>query len=164
MRLKVPYNDFERFCKSQSEILYTQKFLCRMGDVGEMDLIVFLKKFILYLTILYVLWIPIAGKYFSYSVVAVDLTNFFLFYLPLNMIPFVALILATPIEKYRMAKFIFFGLVLTIGFNLSIVILQILFSTFQTDLLYLYAIGRIAFPFLLWVAFTHETIFAFRDE
>ncbi len=129
-----------------------------------MDIIVFLKKFILYLTVLYILWIPIAGKYFSYSVVAVDATNFFLFYLPLTMIPFVALVLATPIEKSRMIKFIFFGLVLTIGFNLSIVILQILFSTFQTDLLYLYAIGRIAFPFLLWVAFTHETIFVFRDE
>ncbi|HJH29267.1 MAG TPA: hypothetical protein C5S51_06180 [Methanosarcinaceae archaeon] len=132
--------------------------------MGEMDIIVFLKKFILYLTVLYILWIPIAGKYFSYSVVAVDATNFFLFYLPLTMIPFVALVLATPIEKSRMIKFIFFGLVLTIGFNLSIVILQILFSTFQTDLLYLYAIGRIAFPFLLWVAFTHETIFVFRDE
>ena len=135
-----------------------------MGDVGEMDLIVFLKKFILYLTILYVLWIPIAGKYFSYSVVAVDATNFFLFYLPLNMIPFVALILATPIERSRMLKFIFFGLLLTICFNLSIVILQIIFSSFQTDLLYLYAIGRIAFPFLLWIAFTHETIFVLKDQ
>lgn len=135
-----------------------------MGDVGEMDLIAFFKKFMLYLTVLYVLWIPIAGKYFSYSVVAVDVTNFFLFYLPLNMIPFVALVLATPIEKLRMAKFIFFGLLLIISFNLLIVILQIIFSSFQADLLYLYAIGRIAFPFLLWVAFTHETIFAFSDK
>ena len=135
-----------------------------MGDVGEMDLILFLKKFILYLTILYVLWIPIAGKYFSYSVVAVDITNFFLFYLPLNLIPFVALVLATPIEKPRMVKFIFFGFVLIICFNFLIVILQIIFSSFQADLLYLYAIGRIAFPFLLWVVFTHETIFDLRDE
>lgn len=135
-----------------------------MGDVGEMDLIAFFKKFMLYLTVLYVLWIPIAGKYFSYSVVAVDVTNFFLFYLPLNMIPFVALVLATPIEKPRMAKFIFFGLLLIISFNLLIVILQIIFSSFQADLLYLYAIGRIAFPFLLWVTFTHETIFAFSDK
>lgn len=129
-----------------------------------MDLITFFKKFMLYLTVLYVLWIPIAGKYFSYSVVAVDVTNFFLFYLPLNMIPFVALVLATPIEKPRMVKFIFFGLLLIISFNLLIVILQIIFSSFQADLLYLYAIGRIAFPFLLWVAFTHETIFALSDK
>jgi hypothetical protein len=135
-----------------------------MGYEGEMDLIVFFKKFILYLTILYILWIPIAGKYFSYSVVAVDITNFFLFFLPLNMIPFVALVFATPIERSKMVTFIFFGSLLIICFNLLIVILQIVFSTFQTDLLYLYAIGRIAFPFLLWVAFAHETIFAFRAK
>ena len=132
--------------------------------MGEMDIIIFLKKFILYLTILYVLWIPIAGKYFSDSVVAVDVTNFFLFYLPLNLIPFVALVLATPIERSRMAKIIFFGFLLTIFFNLFIVILQIILTTFQTEILYIYAIGRIAFPFLLWVAFTHKTIFALKDQ
>ena len=135
-----------------------------MGDVGEMDLIVFLKKFILYLTILYVLWIPIAGKYFSYSVVAVDVTNFFLFYLPLSMIPFVALVLATPIERSRMVKIVVFGLLLMIFFNMSIVILQILFSELQSELIYTYAIGRIAFPFLLWIAFTHEIIFVPKAE
>ena len=129
-----------------------------------MNIIVFLKKFILYLTILYVLWIPISGKYFSYSVVAVDMTNFFLFYLPLNLIPFVALVLATPIERSQMAKIIFFGFLLTIFFNLFVVILQIIFTTFQTEILYLYAIGRIAFPFLLWVAFTHKTIFDLKDQ
>ena len=135
-----------------------------MGDVGEMDLIVFLKKFILYLTVLYVLWIPIAGKYFSSSVVAVDITNFFLFYLPLNMIPFVALVLATPIERSRMVKIVIFGLLLTILFNLSIVILQIIFTELQAELIYTYAIGRIAFPFLLWVAFVHEIIFVPKAE
>lgn len=129
-----------------------------------MNVIVFLKKFILYLTVLYVLWIPISGKYFSDSVVAVDMTNFFLFYLPLNFIPFVALVLATPIERSRMAKIIFFGFLLTIFFNLFVVILQIIFTTFQTEILYLYAIGRIAFPFLLWVAFTHKTIFDLKDQ
>ena len=152
------------FCKFQSEILYTLKFLCRIGDVGEMDIIVFLKKFILYLTILYVLWIPIAGKYFSYSVVAMDLTNFILFYLPLNMIPFVALVLATPIEISRMVKIIFFGLLLTIILIFSIYRLQMIFLTFQTELFYVYAIGRIAFPFLLWIAFTHKTVFALKDK
>ena len=129
-----------------------------------MDLIVFLKKFILYLTILYLLWIPIAGKYFSESVVAVDMTNFFLFYLPLSMIPFVALVLATPIERSRMVKIVVFGLLLMIFFNMSIVILQILFSELQSELIYTYAIGRIAFPFLLWIAFTHEIIFVPKAE
>ena len=129
-----------------------------------MDIIVFLKKFILYLTILYLLWIPIAGKYFSESVVAVDMTNFFLFYLPLSMIPFVALVLATPIERSRMVKIVVFGLLLMIFFNMSIVILQILFSELQSELIYTYAIGRIAFPFLLWVAFVHEIIFVPKAE
>ncbi len=129
-----------------------------------MDIIVFLKKFILYLTILYLLWIPIAGKYFSESVVAVDMTNFFLFYLPLSMIPFVALVLATPIERSRMVKIVVFGLLLMIFFNMSIVILQILFSELQSELIYTYAIGRIAFPFLLWIAFTHEIIFVPKAE
>lgn len=129
-----------------------------------MDLIVFLKKFVLYLTILYVLWIPIAGKYFSDSVVAVDMTNFFLFYLPLGMIPFVALVLATPIERSRMVKIVVFGLLLTIFFNMSIVVLQIIFPRLQAGLLYTYAIGRIAFPFLLWVAFTHKIIFVTKAK
>ena len=151
------------FCGFQSEILYTLKFLCRMGDVGEMDIIVFLKKFILYLTILYVLWIPVAGKYFSDSVVAMNLTNFVLFYLPVNMIPFVALVFATPIERSRMAKIILSGLLLTTILIFSIFRLQMIFLTFQTELFYIYAIGRIAFPFLLWIAFTHKTVFALKD-
>ncbi|MDO9518235.1 MAG: hypothetical protein Q7J10_09355 [Methanosarcinaceae archaeon] len=135
-----------------------------MGDVGEMDIIVFLKKFILYLTILYVLWIPIVAKYVSVSVVSMDLTNFVLFYLPVNMIPFVALVFATPIEKSRMAKIIISGLLLTIILIFSIYRLQMIFLTFQTELFYIYAIGRIAFPFLLWIAFTHKTVFTLKDQ
>ena len=145
-------------------ILYTQKFLCIIGDVGEMDIILFLKKFILYLTILYVLWIPIVAKYISYSVVSMDLTNFVLFYLPLNMIPFVALVFATPIERSRMVKIILSGLLLTIILIFSIYRLQMIFLTFQTELFHIYAIGRIAFPFLLWIAFTHKTVFAMKDQ
>ena len=129
-----------------------------------MDIILFLKKFILYLTILYVLWIPIVAKYISYSVVSMDLTNFVLFYLPLNMIPFVALVFATPIERSRMVKIILSGLLLTIILIFSIYRLQMIFLTFQTELFHIYAIGRIAFPFLLWIAFTHKTVFAMKDQ
>jgi hypothetical protein len=50
------------------------------------------------------------------------------------------------------------GLVLTILFNLIIVYLQILFISYQEQLLYIYAIGRIAFPFLLWLIFTYDTV------
>ncbi len=135
-----------------------------MGDAGNMNVIIFLKKFILYLTVLYLLWILIAGKYFSYSSVAMDPTNFILFYLPMNLIPFVALVLATPIEISRMLKIIFFGLLLTTILILSIFRLQMIFLSFQTELFFIYAIVRIAFPFLLWIAFTHETVFALKDK
>ncbi|WP_407356972.1 hypothetical protein [Methanolobus sp. WCC5] len=104
------------------------------------------------------MWVPVGGQYFSASVVAVDLKNFFLFYMPLNFIPFVALVLATGLERKKTLKILLAGLVLTIAFNLLIVVLQLLFFSYQEQLLYIYAIGRIAFPFLLWLAFTYDTV------
>jgi hypothetical protein len=121
-------------------------------------MIPFLKRFFLYLTLLFILWVPIGGRYFAASVVIVDFKNFFLFYLPLNFIPFVALVLATKLEKKKTIKILMVGLVLTILFNLIIVYLQILFISYQEQLLYIYAIGRIAFPFLLWLIFTYDTV------
>jgi hypothetical protein len=121
-------------------------------------MIPFLKRFFLYLTLLFILWVPIGGRYFAASVVIVDFKNFFLFYLPLNFIPFVALVLATKLEKKKTIKILMMGLVLTILFNLIIVYLQILFISYQEQLLYIYAIGRIAFPFLLWLIFTYDTV------
>ncbi len=118
----------------------------------------FLKRFFLYLTILFILWAPVGGRYFAASVVVVDATNFFLFYLPLNFIPFVALVLATGLERKRTIKILLTGLALTLLFNLMIVYLQLLFFSYQEELLYIYAIGRIAFPFLLWLTFTYDTI------
>lgn len=118
----------------------------------------FLKRFFLYLTILFVVWIPIGGKYFAASVVVVDLQNFFLFYLPLNFIPFVALVLASALERKMTIKILLIGLLLTIIFNASIIYLQLIFFSYQEQLLYIYAIGRIAFPFLLWIIFTYDTI------
>ena len=118
----------------------------------------FLKRFFLYLTILFLVWVPIGGRYFAASVVIVDPVNFFLFYVPLNFIPFVALVLATSLERKRTIKILLIGLLLTIIFNLVIIYLQLLFFSYQDEFLYMYAIGRIAFPFLLWLIFTYDTV------
>ncbi len=126
--------------------------------MNTIRMIPFLKRFFLYLTLLFILWVPIGGKYFAASVVVVDFTNFFLFYLPLNFIPFVALVLATNLEKRKTAKILVIGLLLTIIFNLLIVLLQVIFISYQAQLLYIYAIGRIAFPFLLWIIFTYDVV------
>ncbi|WP_129582682.1 hypothetical protein [Methanolobus psychrotolerans] len=120
-------------------------------------MIPFLKRFFLYLTILFILWLPIGGRYFAASVVIVDLQNFFLFYLPLNFLPFVALVLATALQRKRTIKILLIGFLLTITFNLLIVYLQLFFFAYQDQLLYIYAIGRIAFPFLLWITFTYDS-------
>lgn len=127
-------------------------------------MIPFLKRFFLYLTILFLLWVPFGGRYFAASVVVVNFENFFLFYLPLNFIPFAALVLATKLEKGKTAKILLIGLILTIFFNLLIVFLQILFISYQDQLLYMYAIGRIAFPFLLWLIFTYDIVLAPLQE
>lgn len=119
----------------------------------------FLKRFILYLTVLFIAWIPFGGKYFAASVVIVDLENFILFYIPLNFIPFMSLILASTLEKRKTLRILITGLGLTVAFNLLIIFLQIVFLAYQEQLMYIYAIGRIAFPFLLWFTFTHEMIF-----
>ncbi|GEM_PF-1124986 len=119
----------------------------------------FLKRFIIYLTVLFIVWIPFGGKYFASSVVIVDLENFILFYLPLNFIPFMSLILASALEKRKTIRILMIGLGLTVVFNLITIYLQIVFLAYQEQLLYIYAIGRIAFPFLLWLTFTHEMIF-----
>ncbi|MDG6243462.1 MAG: hypothetical protein QCH31_03590 [Methanolobus sp.] len=126
--------------------------------MNTIRMIPFLKRFFLYLSLLFVMWVPVGGQYFSASVVTVDLKNFFLFYMPLNFIPFVALVLATGLERKKTLKVLFAGLLLTIAFNLFIVFLQLLFFSYQEQLLYIYAIGRIAFPFLLWLAFTYDTV------
>lgn len=119
----------------------------------------FLKRFLLYLTLLFIVWIPFGGKYFAASVVVVDLENFILFYIPLNFIPFMSLVLASALEKWKTIRILIIGLGLTIAFNLLIIFLQMIFLAYQEQLLYIYAIGRIAFPFLLWLTFTHEMIF-----
>lgn len=125
---------------------------------NQIRTIPFLKRFFLYLTILFLVWIPVGGKYFAASVVVVDLQNFFLFYLPLNFIPFAALVFATSFERKKTMKILITGLILTVLFNFMIVYLQLAFFSYQEQLLYIYAIGRIAFPFLLWLVFTYDKL------
>ncbi|TQD23474.1 hypothetical protein [Methanolobus vulcani] len=125
---------------------------------NQIRMIPFLKRFFLYLTIFFILWIPIGGRYFAASVVVVDFQNFFLFYLPLNFIPFAALVLATSLERKMTVKILIIGLIITIIFNFTIVYLQLAFFSYQEQLLYIYAIGRIAFPFLLWLVFTYDKL------
>jgi hypothetical protein len=124
-----------------------------------MRVIPFLKRFFLYITVLFLVWAPIAGKYFAASVVMVNLENFILFYIPLNFIPFMSLILASELKIKKTIRILILGLVLTVAFNLIIIYLQIFFFSYQDQLLYTYAIGRIAFPLLLWLVFTHDMIF-----
>lgn len=123
-----------------------------------MRLFVFSKKFIFYLTIMFLLWIPVSGKYFSSPVLILSPATFFLFYLPLNLIPYIALILATPIDKSKMIRFIFMGSLFIFFFNVFIIMLQLNFVSLRLELYYFYAIGRAAIPFILWFAFTYESI------
>ncbi|WP_406662210.1 hypothetical protein V7O66_06100 [Methanolobus sp. ZRKC3] len=118
----------------------------------------FFKRFFLYVTVLFIAWSPVGGRYFSAP--NVNLENFILFYIPLNFIPFMALILASALGRSRTIRILIMGLVLTIAFNLLIIFLQLMFISYQEQLLYIYAIGRIAFPFLLWVTFTYDMIFS----
>ncbi len=127
-------------------------------------IIPFLKRFFLYLTFLFLVWAPIGGKYFTASVITVDMSNFFFFYLPLNYIPFAALILATGLERKKTIKILIVGFILIIIFNATIVFLQLILFPYQEQLLYIYGIGRIAFPFLLWVIFTYGAIFSNNND
>lgn len=119
----------------------------------------FLKRFLLYITILYIAWTPVGGRFFSSSEF-INAENFIMFYLPLNYIPFMALILASALERNKTIRILLIGLLLTIVFNLLIIYLQIFFISHQDQLLYIYAIGRIAFPFLLWIMFTNDMFFS----
>lgn len=107
---------------------------------------------------MFLLWIPFSGKYFSSNIQFLSLASFFQFYLPLNLIPYIALVLATPIDKSKMIRFIVAGSVLIFFFNVFIIMLQLNFISLRVGLFYFYAIGRAAVPFIIWFAFTYETI------
>ena len=70
-----------------------------------------------------------------------------------GIIPFIALMLATPDIKWlKKVKLIITGSLLLLVFHLIIVVLQIVFPSYQLGVFAFYAIsGRIALPFILWV-------------
>ena len=123
-----------------------------------MKVLPFIGKFMLYLTIMFVLGIPAINAYLSSSSHALNAFDFFTFYLPMNLIPYFALVLATPIENNKKLKTILSGTLLIFLFNIVIIMLQRGLLIFEIELFYVYSIGRIAFPFLLWFAFTYNDL------
>lgn len=123
-----------------------------------MKLSVFFGKFILYLTIMFLLGIPAIRAYIASPDHALNAVDFFTFYLPISLIPFIALVLATPIDAHKMIRIIATGSLFIFFFNILIIALQYTFSTFVMELFNVYAIGRIAFPVLLWFIFTREEL------
>lgn len=131
-------------------------------DSERMKLSVFVAKFLLYLTIFFIVGLPAIRTYISSADHALNAFDFFTFYLPMNLIPFIALILATPIENHRRLKLILSGSTIIFLFTIIIIALQFNFTSLATELFYVYAIGRTAFPFLLWFAFVHGDLHFFK--
>jgi len=123
-----------------------------------MRLLVFFGKFIFYLTIMFLLGIPAIRAYISSPDHALNVVHFFTFYLPMCLIPFIALVLATPIDTHRTIRILVIGSLFILFFNILIIALQRVFLTIGTELFQVYAMGRIAFPLLLWFVFAHEEI------
>lgn len=124
----------------------------------KMRISVFIGKFLLYLTILFILGIPAIRAYLASPSHALNTFDFITFYLPLNLVPFIALIMATPIDNKRRLKLIVVGSVFILLFTLVVIVLQFNFISVAGELFYIYAIGRTAFPFLLWVAFVYKDL------
>jgi hypothetical protein len=107
---------------------------------------------------MFIVWIPVSGKYFLSPILIISPQTFFLFYLPLNLMPYIALVLATPVNKHEMIRFIVIGSLIIFLFNVLIVMLQFSLVSLRLELNYFYAIGRAAIPFILWFAFTYNTV------
>lgn len=131
--------------------------------MGDFNIRKFLKKFIIYVTVLFVLWIPISSEFFEAERIGFSLRSFILFYFPMNLIPFTALMLATPFETETMVKRILVGAGIIVVFTafVSILVRKLLFvePDMVFKLVYFYGIGRIAVPLLLWFAFSQSFIF-----
>ncbi|MBP2031122.1 signal transduction histidine kinase [Methanohalophilus levihalophilus] len=124
----------------------------------KLKMTVFVGKFLLYLTILFLLGIPAIRAYILSPDHALNAFDFFTFYLPLNLVPFIALILATPIENRKRLRLIAIGSAVIFLFTVTIIALQFNFASVTSELFYVYAIGRAAFPFVLWFAFMHKDL------
>jgi hypothetical protein len=123
-----------------------------------MRLLHFLGRFIFFITILIIIWYPFASKYLFSSTNVLTVASFFIFYLPLNLIPFFALTLATPIEKSKVIKIIIVGSLIIVIFNVLIIGFQFKFPAIITELFFIYAIGRISIPIIVWLGFVYDDI------
>lgn len=123
-----------------------------------MRLLVFLARFLLYLTIMFLMGIPAIKAYISSPSHALSAVHFFTFYLPISLIPFLALVIATPIEKKKMIRIIAIGSLIILFFNVLIIVLQRVFVPIEMELFQVYGMGRIAFPLLLWFIFANNEI------
>lgn len=123
-----------------------------------MRLLVFFAKFLLYITIMFVMGIPVIKSYISSPSHALSAVHFITFYLPLSLIPFLALVIATPIEKKKMIRIIAMGSLFILVFNVLIIVMQRVFMPIEIELFQVYGMGRIAFPLLLWFIFAHNEI------
>ena len=124
----------------------------------KMKLLVFFGKFLLYITIMFLMGIPAIKYYISSPNHALNAVHFFTFYMPISLIPFLALVLATPIEKKKMIRVIAIGSLLILFFNILIIALQHVFLPIEMELFQIYGMGRIAFPLLLWFIFAQNEI------
>lgn len=125
---------------------------------------IFVGKFLLYLTILFILGIPAIRAYMLSPDHTLNAFDFFTFYLPINLVPFIALILATPIENRRRLRLIAIGSAVIFLFTVVIIALQFNFTSVASELFYVYAIGRAAFPFVLWFVFVHKDLHFFTFD
>jgi hypothetical protein len=123
-----------------------------------MRLLHFLGRFFFFITILIIIWYPFANKYLFSSTNVLTVASLFIFYLPLNLIPFFALTLATPLEKSKLIKIIMMGSSIIIIFTVLIIGFQFKFPAINTELFFIYAIGRISIPIIVWLGFVYDDI------
>jgi hypothetical protein len=140
-------------------------------------LLIFLLKFLVAITIIIILWVPvllsipsISQGYISFTThTAVGLAKPLVGLPDVNIvtgggfpgiIPFIALIIATPKIKWlRKMKYIVAGSLLLLIFHLAIIVLQIVLPSHQIGLFAFYAItGRIALPLILWIGVSWDLL------
>jgi hypothetical protein len=163
----------------KKSFLLAQIFFCKKKKCfGKYTF--FLIKFLLLVTVLYLIWIPFASAYFSviltitaayFNLIGIEVslnpTPDFLYSQGIRSCipPFIALILATPGIKWKRMSFL-----ITLGIPALFVfrtILQISYVYLQIPpvgefyaifVIFLSGTCRVALPFLLWFALTYKQI------
>ena len=171
--------ELRAFCKRVIEKLYKRG--SSKGFQGKYS--PFLIKFLLFATVLYLIWIPFASAYFS-AILTTTAAYFNLIGISLEINPapdflysqgirscippFIALVLATPKTKWKKMAFLI-GVGIPILF-LFRVILQISYVYLQIppapgefygiSVIFLSGTCRVALPFLLWISLTYKQLLA----